>query len=63
MDPYLYDIKDGPKDGKKVLETFYLATDSRILCADICGAHFMNIDDHTSFIKKRWLCRTYQDTC
>ena len=37
---------------KKVLETFYLATDSRILCADISGAHFKNIDNHTSFIKK-----------
>ena len=39
-------------NSKKVLETFYLATDSRILCADISGAHFMNIDNHTSFIKK-----------
>ena len=37
---------------KKVLETFYLATDSRILCSEISGAHFMNIDDHTSFNKK-----------
>ena len=30
---------------------FYLATGSRILYTDISGAHFMNIDDHTSFIK------------
>lgn len=37
---------------KKVLETFNLETDSRILCADISGTHFMNIDNHTSFIKK-----------
>ena len=39
-------------NSKKVLETFYLTTDSRILCSDISGAHFMNLDDHTSFIKK-----------
>jgi len=38
-------------NSKKVLETFYLATDSRILCSDISGKRFKNIDDHSSFIK------------
>ena len=38
-------------NSKKVLETFYLATDSRILCSEISGSHFTNIDDHTKFIK------------
>lgn len=38
-------------NSKKVLETFYNATDSKILCCDISGQHFMNINDHTSFIK------------
>ncbi len=39
-------------DLKNVLEAFYFATDSKILCSDISGEHFMNFDDHTSFIKK-----------
>ena len=36
---------------KQVLETFNSATDSKILCSEISGKHFMNIEDHTSFIK------------
>lgn len=39
-------------NSKKVLETFYSATDSKILCSDICGKHFKNVHDHSSFIKK-----------
>ena len=36
---------------KEVLETFYSATDSRILCSDISGVRFMDLYDHTSFIE------------
>jgi len=36
---------------KKVLETFLSASDSKILCSNITGTHFTNIDEHTSFIK------------
>jgi hypothetical protein len=38
-------------NSKKVLETFYLATDAKILCSDIAGKHFINMEDHASFIK------------
>jgi len=36
---------------KKTLETFYQATNSKILCSDISGVDFKNIDDHSKFIK------------
>ena len=37
---------------KRVLNTFYHSTDSKILCSDITGEQFKNIDNHTKFIKK-----------
>ena len=36
---------------KKTLDTFYKATNSKILCSEITGTHFKNIDEHTKFIK------------
>ena len=36
---------------KKTLETFYQATNSKIVCSDISGVDFKNIDDHSKFIK------------
>lgn len=36
---------------KKTLDTFFEATDSKILCSDITGNHFKNIDEHSKFIK------------
>jgi len=36
---------------KKTLNTFYQSTDSKILCSDITGVHFKNIDEHTKYIK------------
>ena len=36
---------------KKTLDTFYQATDSKILCSDITGNHFKNMDAHSKFIK------------
>ena len=38
-------------NSKKVLETFYMETDSRILCSDISRKLFINFDDHSSYIK------------
>lgn len=37
---------------KKILNTFYHTTDSKILCSDITGEQFANINNHTKFIKK-----------
>jgi C_GCAxxG_C_C family probable redox protein len=34
----------------KVLNAFYNATDSKILCRDICGKNFMSLSEHTEFI-------------
>jgi len=36
---------------KKVLDTFYDTTNSRILCSDITEEQFTNINNHTKFIK------------
>jgi len=36
---------------KKTLDIFYQATGSKILCSEITGNHFKNIDEHTKFIK------------
>ena len=36
---------------KKTLNTFYQTTNSKIICSDITGIHFNNIEDHTKFIK------------
>ena len=35
---------------KKVLEQFYEATDSNILCSEISGSQFKNMDEHSSYI-------------
>lgn len=39
-------------ESEKVLNIFYQTTDSKIVCSDIIGEQFKNIDDHTNFIKK-----------
>ena len=39
-------------NAKNTLNIFYQATDSKILCSNITGSQFMNIDDHTNYIKK-----------
>ena len=46
-------IKTSYKDpeAKKTLETFFAATDFKILCKDITGQCFNGIEDHTEFIK------------
>jgi hypothetical protein len=36
---------------KNLLKMFYDATDSKILCHEICGQRFKTINDHTEFIK------------
>ena len=36
---------------KKTLDIFYQTTKSKILCSDITGTDFKNIDEHTKFIK------------
>lgn len=36
---------------KKILNLFYDTTGSKILCSDITGIHFKNMDDHTKFIE------------
>lgn len=35
---------------KESLNTFYQATDSKIMCSEITGMHFKNIDDHTRYL-------------
>jgi hypothetical protein len=46
---------------KNIIETFYRATGSEILCQRICGRSFKDIDDHTEFIKNGG-CNTLIDT-
>ncbi|NNJ89576.1 MAG: hypothetical protein HKP53_09250 [Eudoraea sp.] len=36
---------------KKTIAKFYQATNSKIVCSDITARHFMNIEEHTKFIK------------
>ena len=36
---------------KKTMQAFYEATDSKILCSEITGTRFKDMDDHTAFIK------------
>ena len=36
---------------KKTLDLFYQATGSKILCSEITGTAFKNIEDHTTFLK------------
>jgi len=38
---------------KKTLDTFYRATNSKILCSEITEKHFPNLKDHTDFIKTK----------
>jgi C_GCAxxG_C_C family probable redox protein len=40
------------QDVKKILRTFYVQTDSEMLCSKICGMQFTSIDDHSEYIKK-----------
>lgn len=35
---------------KKILKTFNKETNSEMLCSNICGRNFKNIDDHTKYI-------------
>lgn len=38
-------------DAKKVLRTFYMQTDSEMLCSKICNRSFNTIDEHSDYIK------------
>jgi len=38
-------------DAKKVLRTFYIQTDSEMLCHKICNRSFSTIDEHSDYIK------------
>jgi C_GCAxxG_C_C family probable redox protein len=38
-------------DAKKVLKTFYMQTDSEMLCNKICNRSFNSIDEHSEYIK------------
>ena len=39
------------REVKKTINTFYQATDSKILCHEICGQCFKSVDDHSNFIE------------
>jgi len=41
----------GNPNAKEILNAFYSATDSEILCPKISGQHFKTIGEHTEFIK------------
>jgi len=41
---------DNP-DAKKVIRTFYMQTDSEVLCSKICNKKFNTIDEHSEYIK------------
>lgn len=38
-------------NSKKVLDTFYQASHSKILCSEITGRHFYNLDEHSTYIE------------
>lgn len=38
-------------DARKVLRTFYMQTDSEMLCPKICNRSFHTIDEHSDYIK------------
>jgi C_GCAxxG_C_C family probable redox protein len=38
-------------DAKKILRSFYIQTDSEMLCSRICGKQFASIDEHTEYIR------------
>jgi C_GCAxxG_C_C family probable redox protein len=39
------------QDAKNILRTFYIQTDSEMLCSRICGKHIKSIDEHTEYIR------------
>lgn len=39
------------QDVKSLLRSFYIRTDSEMLCRKICGKHFESIDEHTDYIR------------
>ena len=40
------------KTAKKILMTFNQATNKKMLCSDICGRKFKDLEDHTKYIKQ-----------
>ena len=40
------------KTAKKILKTFNTATNKKMLCSDICGIKFKDLEDHTEYIKQ-----------
>ncbi|WP_340198844.1 C-GCAxxG-C-C family (seleno)protein [Ascidiimonas sp. W6] len=40
------------KIAKKMLKAFNTITDNKMLCSDICGKFFENLDDHTEYLKQ-----------
>lgn len=56
--------KDPPffnnKIAKKMLKAFNEATDNKMLCSEICGKNFKNLEDHTEYIKNGG-CQTIMD--
>jgi len=38
-------------DANKILRTFYIQTDSEMLCKNICNKYFNSIDEHSEYIK------------
>lgn len=39
------------QDANKTFRTFYIQTDSEMLCSRICGRQFKSIDEHTEYIR------------
>ena len=39
------------KTAKKILKSFYKATDNKMLCSEICGRKFESLEDHTDYLK------------
>jgi hypothetical protein len=40
------------KTAKRILKAFNKTTDNNMLCSDICGKKFKNLEDHTEYIKQ-----------
>lgn len=38
-------------DARKILRTFYIQTDSEMLCKNICQRQFKSVDEHSDYIK------------
>ena len=49
------------KTAKKILKAFKMATANKMLCNEICGQHFENLEDHTDYLKQGG-CKTLMDT-